>query len=66
MIEFSKMKAPTLPNGHQDRINRLQSEISQLRKEDERKYEQAVRNAEKEELRLSGSWERILINGKDL
>ena len=64
MIEFTKMKLPTRPSGQQDKIDRLRMEIKALRDGDEMKYLEEVKDAEVEPLELSGSYERILINGK--
>ena len=66
MIEFAKLKRPTPPQSIEQKISRLQSDIRALRQKDSQTYQRAVRSAQREPLALSGSYERLIINGKAL
>ena len=66
MIEFSKLKRPTPPAPIDQKINRLQSDIRALQQKDTQDYQKALKAAERPELSFSGSYERLLINGKSL
>jgi len=66
MIEFSKLKRPTPPASINQKINRLQSDIRALQQKDTQDYQKALKAAERPSLTFSGSYERLLINGKIL
>ena len=66
MIEFAKLRRPTPPKSIEQKISRLQSEIRALHQKDAQTYDKAVRDGYREPLTLSGSYERLLINGKSL
>jgi hypothetical protein len=66
MISFAKLKRPTPPPSIEQKIRRLQSDIRALQQKDAQTYDKAVRDGYKEPLTLSGSYERLLINGKSL
>ena len=66
MIEFAKLKRPTPPASIEQKISRLQSDIRALQQKDAQSYDKAVRDSYREPLTLSGSYERLLINGKSL
>jgi len=66
MIQFSKMKTPTPPQSNQDKIKKLESEIQQLKTEDQQKYAAALKGAEELPLTFSGSFTRLLINDKNI
>ena len=66
MIEFAKLKRPTPPSPIDQKISRLQSDIRALRQKDAQTYQKALRRAQREPLTLSGSYERLIINGKAL
>jgi len=66
MIQFSKAKSPTPPIDSQDKISRLESEIRQLKSEDQIKHRQATKNAEVKPLTFSGSYTRLIINGHNV
>ncbi len=66
MIEFSKLKRPTPPASIDQKMNRLQGDIRALQQKDAQNYQKALKAAEREPLTLSGSYERLLINGKVL
>ena len=66
MIEFAKLKRPTPPVSIDQKISRLQSDIRALQQKDAQTYQKAVRGGYREPLTLSGSYERLLINGKSL
>ncbi len=64
MIELSKMKRPTPPASIDQKINRLKSDIRALQQSDAQTYQKALKAAEQAPLSFSGSYERLLINGK--
>ncbi len=64
MMEFSKMKRPTPPDPIDQKIQRLQSDIRALQTQDQQQYQKALKDAEQAPLTFSGSYERLLINGK--
>ena len=66
MIEFAELKRPTPPKSIDQKISRLQSDIRALQQKDAQTYDKAVRDSYREPLTLSGSYERLLINGKSL
>jgi inner membrane protein len=66
MIEFNKMKAPTPPDPIEQKINTLQAQIRELHKEDQQKHEKAAKDAQTQPLSFSGSFEKLLINGKNI
>jgi inner membrane protein len=66
MIEFAKMKAPTPPDPIDQKLNGIEAQIREIRKEDQQKYHKALKDAEMAPLVLSGSYERLLINGRNL
>lgn len=66
MIQFSKMKAPTPPDPIDQQIAALQAQIREYRKIDQQKHQKAAMDAVEAPLTFSGSYERLLINGKNL
>ena len=66
MISFAKLKRPTPPKSIDQKISRLQSDIRALRQKDAHNYQTALNSAKRVPLTLSGSYERLLINGKSL
>ncbi|MDG2448611.1 MAG: metal-dependent hydrolase [Saprospiraceae bacterium] len=66
MIEFAKMKPPTRPSGYQDQINKLQREIEAIKVADKFKYEEQLNKNKYLPLKLSGSYELVLINGEKI
>lgn len=66
MIDFAKLKRPTPPTPIDYKISRLQGDIRALRQKDAQSYQKALRGAHREPLTLSGSYERLLINGKSI
>lgn len=66
MIAFAKRQRPAPPTSREQKISRLQSDIRALRQRDAQMYQKALRGAQRAPLALSGSYERLLINGKSL
>jgi len=66
MIQFSEMKAPTPPNPIDGKIAALQAQIREYRKIDQQKHDKALRDAVVVPLTFSGSYERLLIDGKNI
>ena len=66
MMEFGKMKLPGEPSGYMEQISRLELEIEALLEKDQLAHKEALEKNKMLPISFSGSWERVLVNGKGL
>ena len=66
ITKYSKLKSPTLPKSNQEKINQLESKIKELEHQDYLRYQVLVEESKDKPLKLSGSYETLIIDSNSI
>ena len=66
ITKYSNLKAPTLPKSYQEKINQLESKIKELEHQDYLRYQILVEESKDKPLKLSGSYETLIIDSNSI